>query len=77
MLSCKQLVAHSSDFLDGQLILRQRLSVRAHLALCLNCRRFIRQLRLSGVVVGSLAPKQNAQLDALAAMLAEIRRNAD
>lgn len=77
MLSCKQLVAHSSDFLDGQLILRERLSVRTHLALCFNCRRFIRQLRLSGVVVGRLAPKQNAQLDALAAMLAEIRRNAD
>ncbi|MGV8843641.1 MAG: zf-HC2 domain-containing protein [Pseudomonas sp.] len=77
MLSCKQLVAHSSDFMDGQLLLHQRLSVRTHLALCRDCRRFIRQLRLSGVVVGRLAPKQNAQLDALAAMLAEIRRNAD
>ncbi len=76
MLSCKELVAHSSDFLDGQLILRQRFSVRTHLVLCRHCRRFIRQLRLTRVVVRRLAPEQNAQLDALAAMLAEIRRNA-
>lgn len=41
MLTCKELVAHSSDYLDGQLTLRQRLVVRAHLAMCGNCRRFI------------------------------------
>jgi predicted anti-sigma-YlaC factor YlaD len=41
MLSCKELVARSSEFLDGQLGLRQRLSVRMHLAMCQHCRRFI------------------------------------
>lgn len=46
MLSCKQQVARSSDFLDGQLSFRQRLLVRHHLLFCPNCRRFIRQMRL-------------------------------
>ncbi|WP_332820560.1 zf-HC2 domain-containing protein [Pseudomonas sp.] len=74
MLSCKELVAHSSDLLDGQLSLRQRLAVRAHLAMCLRCRRFIKQMRLSQAVLRQLPQAPIAELDALAAKLAELRR---
>lgn len=74
MLSCKELVAHSSDLLDGQLRLRQRLAVRAHLAMCLRCRRFIKQMRLSQAVLRQLPQAPIAELDALAAKLAELRR---
>ncbi|MGQ7957332.1 anti-sigma factor family protein [Pseudomonas sp. SP16.1] len=76
MLNCKDLVAQSSDFLDGQLSLRQRLAVRAHLAMCVHCRRFIRQLRLSQAVLRHLPEEQVPELDALAERLAEARRNA-
>lgn len=74
MLSCKELVAHTSDFLDGQLTLRQRLAVRAHLAMCFRCRRFIKQMRLSQAVLRQLPEQPIAELDALAARLAEQRR---
>lgn len=74
MLSCKELVAHSSDLLDGQLRLRQRVAVRAHLAMCLRCRRFIKQMRLSQAVLRQLPQAPIAELDALAAKLAELRR---
>lgn len=76
MLSCKELVAHSSDFLDGQLNLRQRLAVRAHLAMCVRCRRFIRQMRLTQAVLRQLPETAVPELDALAGRLAEARRNA-
>ena len=46
MLTCKEQVARSSDYLDGQLTFRERLMVRHHLMFCPNCRRFIRQMRL-------------------------------
>ncbi|KTC21421.1 anti-sigma factor [Pseudomonas marginalis ICMP 9505] len=46
MLTCKEQVARSSDYLDGQLTFRERLLVRHHLMFCRNCRRFIRQMRL-------------------------------
>ena len=46
MLTCKEQVARSSDYLDGQLSFRERLMVRHHLMFCPNCRRFIRQMRL-------------------------------
>lgn len=74
MLSCKELVAHSSELLDGQLRLRQRLSVRMHLAMCVNCRRFIKHMSLSQAVLRRLSRGQSAELDQLANTLAELRR---
>lgn len=74
MLSCKELVARSSDFLDKQLSFRQRLAIRRHLLACKNCRRFIKQMRLSQAVLRQLPPGQSAELDSLAAKLAELRR---
>jgi anti-sigma factor RsiW len=74
MLSCKELVARSSDYLDKQLSFRQRLAMRRHLLACKNCRRFIKQMRLSQAVLRQLPQGQNAELDSLASKLAELRR---
>lgn len=70
MLTCKQLVENSSDFLDARLSLRGRLSVRLHLAMCVNCRRFIRQMKLSQAVIRQLPEAAIPELDALAEKLA-------
>ncbi|MDZ4191140.1 zf-HC2 domain-containing protein [Ectopseudomonas chengduensis] len=75
MLTCKELVAHSSDYLDGQLTLRQRLAVRAHLAMCGNCRRFIRQMKLTQAVIRQMPDEELPELDALAERLAQDRRD--
>ncbi len=75
MLTCKELVAHSSDYLEGQLTLRQRLAVRAHLAMCGNCRRFIRQMKLTQAVIRQMPEGELPELDALAERLAQDRRN--
>lgn len=75
MLTCKELVAHSSDYLDGQLTLRQRLAVRAHLAMCGNCRRFIRQMKLTQAVIRQMPDEELPELNALAERLAQDRRN--
>jgi predicted anti-sigma-YlaC factor YlaD len=75
MLTCKELVAHSSDYLDSQLTLRQRLAVRAHLAMCGNCRRFIRQMKLTQAVIRQMPDEELPELDALAERLAQNRHN--
>lgn len=51
MLTCKQYVSQSSDYLEGQLTFRQRLVARHHLLFCPNCRRFTRHMRLLGATV--------------------------
>ncbi len=63
MLTCKQYVARSSDYLDGQLTFRQRLRVRHHLLFCLNCRRFTRQMRLMGAVLAAMPEEPSIDLE--------------
>jgi len=70
MLNCQQLVENSSDYLDAQLSLRGRLSVRLHLAMCVNCRRFIRQMKISQALLRQLPEEPIAGLEDLVAKLA-------
>jgi anti-sigma factor RsiW len=52
MLSCRELTEHhASDYVDGRLPWRRRLSVGFHLAICGACRRFMAQLRLVKTVL--------------------------
>ncbi|PCD00720.1 anti-sigma factor family protein [Halopseudomonas pelagia] len=74
MLSCKDLVMHSSDLLDGQLSFRRQLAVRAHLAICWKCRRFIGQLRMAQQVIRALPEDPIPNVDTLAQNLAELQR---
>ena len=75
MLTCKELVAFSSDLLDGELSFRQRMAMRRHLMLCRNCRRFIKQMKLVQAVVRHMPENQGAEIDDLAAHLAQKRRD--
>ena len=63
MLTCKQQVARSSDFLDGQLSFRERLLVRHHLMFCPNCRRYIKQMRLMSATLKKLPEPLPADLE--------------
>lgn len=74
MLTCKEQVARSSDYLDGQLTLRERLLVRHHLMFCPNCRRFIRQMRLMQATLKIMPQEPVADADALAERLAAERQ---
>ncbi|MHC8342808.1 anti-sigma factor family protein [Pseudomonas sp. RT6P73] len=74
MLTCKEQVARSSDYLDGQLSFREKLMVRHHLMFCPNCRRFIRQMRLMQATLRVLPEEEVPQVDALAERLAAERR---
>jgi len=52
MLSCHDLANKvASNYVDGQLRWHERLTVRFHLAICDNCRRFIKQLKLVRTII--------------------------
>lgn len=73
MLTCKEQVARSSDYLDGQLTFRERLLVRHHLMFCPNCRRFIRQMRLMQATLKIMPDEPVEGVDTLALRLAAER----
>lgn len=75
MLTCKEQVARSSDYLDGQLSFRETLMVRHHLLFCPNCRRFMRQMRVMQATLKALPDKPEEGVDALAERLATQRRD--
>ncbi|WP_460153833.1 anti-sigma factor family protein [Pseudomonas sp. S2_B07] len=74
MLTCKEQVARSSDYLDGQLSFRERLMVRHHLMFCPNCRRFIRQMRVMQATLRAMPEEVVPDADTLAESLAAERR---
>ncbi|SDV01555.1 anti-sigma factor family protein [Pseudomonas mucidolens] len=70
MLTCREQVALSSDYLDGQLSFGDRLLMRHHLMFCPNCRRFIRQMRLVQATLRVMPEPPMAEIDELVERLA-------
>ncbi|MBQ0754579.1 MAG: anti-sigma factor [Gammaproteobacteria bacterium] len=58
MLKCRDIPSEAEKFLAGELSFGQRVSVRLHLFMCYNCRRYMRQLR---VLLGALPGVPAAQ----------------
>ena len=52
MPSCKDLTKHSSDYLDHRLPWWQRPGYWLHLMMCVHCRRYLEQLRLTIASLG-------------------------
>lgn len=45
MLSCKHTVEQGSDYIDGELSFWRKVEMKAHLIICVHCRRYVKQLR--------------------------------
>lgn len=54
-LSCRELVALVTDYLEGALSPTERVRFEAHLAVCTGCRRHLDQMRRTIASVGRLA----------------------
>lgn len=53
MRSCKDINQNVDAHLDGELSLKQRVELRLHLLMCVDCKRYIRQLKSSVTAFGS------------------------
>ena len=52
MPSCKDVTDHSSDYLDRNLSFMERLSFKMHVFMCVNCKRYVSQLKLTIATIG-------------------------
>lgn len=67
MRSCKEINQNVDAHLDGELSLMQRVELRLHMLMCVDCRRYIRQLKNSVTAFRSIekAKCSDEQLDSL------------
>lgn len=54
MPSCKDITKHSSDYLDRQLPWWERIGYWLHLMMCVHCRRYLEQFKLTIRTLGKI-----------------------
>ncbi len=74
MLTCQELVALVTDYLEGKLPMTERLRFQLHIGLCGHCRAYLQQMELTVEVLGKLpATPQELPSTTRDAMLAKFR----
>jgi hypothetical protein len=75
MLTCKDIAKQASDYVDGQMTVRQRLAFAFHLLVCGQCREFLRQLRLAVSFYQRMPAKELSAQEADAIVARIVRSN--
>jgi len=75
VLTCRDCFNLTSDFLNRNLPLRQRLAVRIHLLLCAGCRRYDSQMRTTLALLGRFGRNKGEISDNVARALFRSRRD--
>ncbi|MHC9511670.1 anti-sigma factor family protein [Kangiella sp. M94] len=52
MLSCKHLVEQASEYIDDEMTTGKKIQVKLHLFVCVSCRRYLKQLKLTIAMLG-------------------------
>lgn len=58
MLSCKDITEKTSEYVDKDMSLYQRMQFRLHLFMCHGCRRFVDQFKMTIGSVKGLEPQE-------------------
>lgn len=54
MLTCREITALVTDYIQGKLPFGQRVKFWMHLSMCRHCRRYLRQMRATVKLAGQL-----------------------
>lgn len=76
MLSCKDITEKANEYLDKELSLGEKVKFRMHLFVCVNCRRYISQLRTTILTLGRMNnetanPIKDAEIENIVNLLKE------
>lgn len=72
MLSCQDITALVSDYLEGRLTFGQRVRFQLHLGICRGCRRYLAQMEQTVQLLGKM-PDEPPPADVQAQLLAQFR----
>lgn len=76
MLTCQEINALVTAYMEGEMPFMQRLRFRMHVSMCRHCRAFLRQVRATRKLAGALPPPPmpDEVRDTLAHRLASMRK---
>jgi predicted anti-sigma-YlaC factor YlaD len=57
-LVCQQAIELLTDYLEGRLTRRQRVRLERHLRACPNCSNYLKQIRITIRLTGTIAPEE-------------------
>jgi predicted anti-sigma-YlaC factor YlaD len=57
MLTCQQMTALITDYLEGRMPFMDRARFQLHIGMCKHCRNNLRQMKLSVAVLGAMPPE--------------------
>ena len=72
MLTCQQLTEVVTEYLEGRMPFTRRMSFWMHVSMCGNCRRYLRQMKLTVKTLGAM-PKEPIPPATRAALLERFR----
>ena len=58
MLTCRELAALITEYLEGSLSVPDTVRFQLHLGLCRNCRAYLRQMKQTAAAVRNLPPEE-------------------
>jgi predicted anti-sigma-YlaC factor YlaD len=71
MLTCEQMTALVTEYLEGAMPLPRYLLFQLHLGMCRHCRRYLRQMKLTVAALGGV--REPIPEPAMAALLEQFR----
>lgn len=74
MLKCRDIPSEAEKLLAGELSFGQRFSMRLHLFMCHNCRRYVRQLRVLLAALPGIPAAQPISDDEIEQVMQQIDR---
>jgi len=63
MISCKDITENANGYIDHELPFMARMKMKIHLMMCVNCRRYISQLRTTIAALGKMGKQQPVDED--------------
>ena len=73
MLRCKDITEKANEFVEHDLPILERLKFRIHLFMCVNCKRYVDQLRTTILTLQRMVPNKKVNNEVINSVLDQIK----
>ena len=75
MITCKEVSDSASNYLDNPTTFLQKFWLQVHLIMCVHCRRYVRQLKLTSQVAKQLFPADEPGDDEIESLIEKLKQS--